>query len=82
VVCPEHKTHPVEVRWARERSRFTLLFEALVMAMVAMPVASVAAAHRRDRHADVADRAPLRGSGGRCAGPLRVQRVGIDETSS
>jgi len=27
VVCPEHKTHLVQVPWARERSGFTLLFE-------------------------------------------------------
>jgi transposase len=44
VVCPEHKVRQVEVPWARERSGFTLLFEALVMALVReMPVAPVAA---------------------------------------
>jgi transposase len=43
VSCPEHKVHRVEVPWARERSGFTLLFEALVMALVKeMPVAAVA----------------------------------------
>jgi transposase len=43
VVCPEHKVRQVDVPWARERSGFTLLFEALVMAMVKeMPVAPVA----------------------------------------
>ena len=42
VSCPEHKVHQVEVPWARERSGFTLLFEALVMALVKeMPVAAV-----------------------------------------
>ena len=44
VACPEHSVRQVALPWARERSGFTLLFEALVMAMVAeMPVASVAA---------------------------------------
>ncbi len=83
VVCPEHKTHLVEVPWARERSGFTLLFEALVMAMVAeMPVATLAALvgesdmriwrivhHYVDEAVEAQD---LSG----------VERVGIDETSS
>ena len=44
VICPEHEVKQVEVPWARERSGFTLLFEALVMALVKeMPVAAVAA---------------------------------------
>ena len=44
VTCPEHDVKQVEVPWARERSGFTLLFEALVMALVKeMPVAPVAA---------------------------------------
>ena len=43
VTCPEHDVKQVEVPWARERSGFTLLFEALVMALVKeMPVAPVA----------------------------------------
>jgi len=43
VRCPEHKLKQVEVAWARERSGFTLLFEALVMALVKeMPVKAVA----------------------------------------
>jgi transposase len=43
VICPEHRVHQVEVPWARERSGFTLLFEALVMALVEeMPVVAVA----------------------------------------
>jgi transposase len=83
VVCPEHKTHLVEVPWARERSGFTLLFEALVMAMVAeMPVATLAALvgetdmriwrivhHYVDQAVEAQDLAG-------------VERVGIDETSS
>ena len=44
MICPEHEVKQVEVPWARERSGFTLLFEALVMALVKeMPVAPVAA---------------------------------------
>ena len=43
VRCPEHKVKQVEVPWARERSGFPLLFEALVMALVKeMPVRAVA----------------------------------------
>jgi transposase len=43
VRCAEHKVKQVEVPWARERSGFTLLFEALVMALVKeMPVKAVA----------------------------------------
>jgi transposase len=43
VICSEHGTRQVRVPWARERSGFTLLFEALVMALVKdMPVAALA----------------------------------------
>ena len=43
VKCPEHGVKQVQVPWARPRSDFTLLFEALVMALVAeMPVKPVA----------------------------------------
>jgi transposase len=43
VVCEEHGVKQVKLPWARERSGFTLLFEALVMALVKeMPVAPVA----------------------------------------
>ena len=83
VECPEHKVRLVAVPWARPRSGFTLLFEALVMAMVAeMPVASVAGLvgesdmrvwrivhHYVDRAVEAQN---LEG----------VRRVGIDETSS
>ena len=42
VRCPEHNVRQVQLPWARERSGFTLLFEALVMALVKeMPVAAV-----------------------------------------
>jgi transposase len=44
VECPEHKVRQVVVPWARPESGFTLMFEALVMALVReMPVAAVGA---------------------------------------
>ena len=43
VECPEHGVKQVKVPWARGRSDFTLLFEALVMALVKeMPVKAIA----------------------------------------
>ena len=43
VTCPTHGVHQVAVPWARPESGFTLLFEALLMAMLAeMPVKAVA----------------------------------------
>ncbi len=43
VICAEHGTHKISLPWARERSDFTLLFEALLMALVKeMPVAAIA----------------------------------------
>jgi transposase len=83
VVCPEHKVRLVAVPWARPRSGFTLLFEALVMAMVAeMPVKALAGLvgehdkriwrivhHYVDEAVESQDLAT-------------VERVGIDETSS
>jgi transposase len=42
VICPEHGVKQVQVPWARERSDFTLLFEALVMALAReMPVRAI-----------------------------------------
>jgi transposase len=44
VECREHKVRQVQVPWARAESGFTLMFEALVMALVKeMPVAAVGA---------------------------------------
>jgi len=43
VRCPEHGVHQIPVPWAREGSCFTLLFEALIMALAReMPVLTVA----------------------------------------
>ncbi len=83
VECPEHKVRLVAVPWARPRSGFTLLFEALVMAMVReMPVATLAGLVGESdmriwrivhHYVDLAvDAQNLEG----------VSRVGIDETSS
>ncbi len=83
VECPEHKVRQVALPWARERSGFTLLFEALVMAMVReMPVNAVAGLvgeydkriwrvvhHYVDRAVEAQN---LEG----------IERVGIDETSA
>jgi transposase len=83
VICAEHNVRQVEVPWARERSGFTLLFEALVMALVKeMPVAPLAALigesdmrvwrivhHYVDQAVEAQD---LSG----------MERAGIDETSS
>jgi transposase len=42
VICPEHGVKQVQVPWARERSDFTLLFEALVMVLAReMPVKAI-----------------------------------------
>jgi transposase len=83
VVCPEHNVRQVALPWARERSGFTLLFEALVMALVKeMPVAAVAALigetdmrvwrvvhYYVDEAVEAQDLS-------------QTERVGIDETSS
>src|SRR5579875_654295 len=83
VECPEHGVRQVSLPWARPRSGFTLLFEALIMAMVSeMPVNAVAGlVGERDtriwrvvhHYVDAAvDAQDLEG----------VERVGVDETSS
>jgi transposase len=83
VCCPKHDVKQVELRWARPRSGFTLLFEALVMALVKeMPVAAVSALigetdmriwrvvhHYVDEAVEEQDLSGL-------------ERVGTDETSS
>ena len=81
--CPEHGVCQVKVPWARERSGFTVLFEALVMALVKeMPVAAVAALIGETdmriwrvlhHYVDVAVEAQ---------DLSRLERLGIDETSS
>ncbi len=82
VRCPEHGVHQVKVAWARPGSGFTLLFEALTMALCAqMPIRAVAAlVGEHDtrvwrivhHYVDQAlERQDLSG----------VERVGVDDTS-
>jgi transposase len=83
VTCPTHGTRQVTLAWARPGSGFTLLFEALLMALLAeMPVKAVAdlvAEHdtrlwRLLHHHVQAARAKL--------DLAEVTRVGVDETSA
>jgi transposase len=82
VRCPEHGVHMVALPWARAQSGFTLLFEALVMALAKqMPVAAIAGlVGEHDtrlwrivhHYVDAArERQDL----------SRVRRLGVDETS-
>lgn len=83
VNCSRCGVHPVAVPWARPGSGFTLLFEALVLAMAPqMPMAAVARLVDEhdtrlwrliDRHGTEARRRRR---------DHRVRRVGLDETSS
>jgi transposase len=83
VICPTHGIRQVTLSWARPESGFTLLFEALLMAMLAeMPVKAVAdlvGEHdtklwRLVHHYVEQARAKVSMAG--------VTRVGIDETSA
>jgi transposase len=83
VTCPTHGTRQVALAWARPGSGFTLLFEALLMALLAqMPVKAVAdlvSEHdtrlwRLLHHHVEAARAKL--------DLAEVTRVGVDETSA
>lgn len=83
VNCPVHKVHLAAVPWARQASGFTLLFEALAMAMMTeMPVACVARIVRcRDKklwrvlhHYVDSARAEMSAA--------KVRAIGIDETSA
>ncbi|MCA1698830.1 MAG: ISL3 family transposase, partial [Actinobacteria bacterium] len=82
VVCAEHGVHLVALPWARAQSGFTLLFEALVMALAKqMPIAALA--HLVEEHDtriwrivhhyvdEARARQDLSG----------VRRLGVDETS-
>jgi transposase len=83
VSCPTHGTRQVTLAWARPGSGFTLLFEALLMALLAqMPVKAVAdlvSEHdtrlwRLLHHHVEAARAKV--------SMAEVSRVGVDETSA
>jgi transposase len=83
VACGRCGVHPVQVPWARPGSGFTLLFEALVLAMAPqMPMAAVGrlvAEHDTrlwrlvDHHVEEARRQRK---------DTKVRAIGIDETSS
>ena len=83
VVCPAHGVHLVTVPWARPGSGFTLLFEALLMAMLQeMPVKAVEKVVKehdtklwRVLHHYVAEARDALSMEG-------VTKVGIDETSA
>jgi transposase len=83
VTCKEHGVKQINIPWARERSGFTLLFEAMIMALVdQMPVKDIAdmvevedtrlwriIEHYVNRDLERSDLSAVR-------------RVGVDETSS
>ncbi len=81
--CPEHDVHLVSAPWAREGSGFTLLFEALVMAMVReMPVLTVSRLVREtdQRLWRVLDHYVAKAR--KAVGMSEVHSVGVDETRS
>jgi transposase len=83
VQCPEHGVHLVPVPWAREGSGFTLLFEALVMAMVReMPVLTVArmVGETDQRLWRVIDHYVAKAR--EAVDMSEVHAIGVDETSS
>jgi transposase len=83
VQCPEHGVHLVPVPWAREGSGFTLLFEALVMAMVReMPVLRVArmVGETDQRLWRVIDHYVAKAR--EAVDMSEVHAIGVDETSS
>src|ERR1700694_5366192 len=82
VICGEHGVKQVQVPWARERSDFTLLFEALVMALVKeMPVKSIGelvGEHDTKIWRIVPHYVALAGAGRDLSG---TEQLGIDDTS-
>ncbi len=80
--CPEHGVRQISVPWAEDSSRFTALFEALVINW--LKEASFAAVARQlsltwDQVAGIQDRAVRRGLARRQLTPPRF--IGVDETS-
>lgn len=82
--CDEHGVKQVRVPWAEERSRFTALFEALVIdwLQATESIAAVAKGLRLswDEVAGIRGRAVARGMNRRGRAPLPAS-VGVDETS-
>ncbi len=82
VKCPDHGVHQISVPWAEDTSRFTALFEALVINW--LHEASFAAVSRQlrlswDQVAGIQDRAVKRGLARRSLTSPRI--IGVDETS-
>lgn len=84
VDCDEHGVRQVRVPWAEERSRFTALFEALVIdwLQATESLAAVAKGLRLswDEVSGIRSRAVVRGMKRRGRAPLPAS-VGVDETS-
>lgn len=83
IKCPEHGIRRVDVPWAREGSKFTLLFEQVVMSLVReMPVKAVS------RHVEVTDKRLWRIVRHYVSQAIErldltsLRAVGLDETSS
>jgi transposase len=83
IKCPEHGIRRVDVPWAREGSRFTLLFEQVVMSLAReMPINAVA------RHVEVTDKRLWRIVHHYVSKAMKgldlsgLEAVGLDETSS
>lgn len=82
VNCADHGVHQIIVPWAEERSRFTALFEALVIDWSLEGSLSAVARLLRlswDQVAGIQVRAVKRGLARRA--PQLVGRIGVDETS-
>lgn len=82
VKCPEHGVKQIRVPWAEPGSRFTVLFEALVIDWLLEASTSAVARMLRmswDEVDGVRARAVARGLGRRESQPLK--NIGIDETS-
>lgn len=84
IKCDEHGVRQVRVPWAEERSRFTAMFEALVIDWLQATegIAAVAKGMRLswDEVAGIRSRAVARGMKRRGRAPLPAT-VGVDETS-
>jgi transposase len=82
VACPTHGVRQIRVSWAEDRSRFTLLFEALALRVLRETTLSGMAALLRlswDEADGIFRRAVARGLARRRREPVGV--LGVDETS-
>jgi transposase len=82
VNCPEHGCLQIEVAWAEQRSRFTLMFEALIIGwLLDSSVAAVARHFKLSWNAvdGIMRRAVVRGLERRKR--LKIKRIGVDEVS-